>query len=146
VPVLIGLRSWLAKNVKKSSPALARWLAACREQLETLTAQQPQPPADWRRGAAVSCNCADCKELKEFLADPGEKTHRFRVAQNRRQHLQGIIRQDHLDLDSRTDEHGRPYSLVCTKNTASYQASLAQYHQDQEHLATLRAIQANLAK
>jgi hypothetical protein len=68
----------------------------------------------------------------------------FRAREDQRLHLEHVIRQHHCDLDLRTEQNTRPYTLVCTKNTASYQAKLWQFHQDQEHLATLQSIQASL--
>jgi len=131
-------------TVKTPSAALSRWVAWCREQLEGLTAKEPSPPTDFRRPAEVTCKCGDCRELAEFLADPREQVHRFPVAQGRRDHLQNTIRNDHLDVDCRTEERGRPYTLVCTKNTRSYQESVKKYQRDQEHLAAVRAIEAAL--
>jgi hypothetical protein len=49
-------------------------------------------------------------------------------------------------VDCRTEARGRPYTLVCTKNTASYQAALKEYHQDQERLAAVRTIEAGVPK
>jgi hypothetical protein len=146
VAALGKLAPWLKKNVTKRSAALARWLAACREQLEALTAEMPQPPADFRRPAEVSCNCADCRELKRFLADAKEEVHRFTVAEARRQHLESSIRHDRLDVDTRTERRGRPYTLIGTKNTKSYQARLKKYHEDLKHLAALRQIEASLPR
>ena len=83
-------------------------------------------------------------EPDAFVADPHEAVHRFRAAQDRRSHLESVIHSARCDLDCQTEERGRPYTLVCTKNTASYQARLAKYHQDQEHLATIRSIEANV--
>jgi hypothetical protein len=134
------LEPWLAKHVKQPSPALRNWLAACLAQLEHRTAAEPQAPADWRRDAPVPCNCADCAELKQFLGDPAAPAHRFPVAQQRRNHLASAVRQHQLDLDLRTEERGRPYTLICTKNNASFRARLALYHEDLERLARLRRI------
>jgi hypothetical protein len=144
LPALVDLRPWLKRHLKGPSAAMARWLASCREQLEALTAQAPQEPADFRRAAPITHGCADCRELKRFLEDPREPAHRFSVAQDRRNHLGDLIRECKLDLDCRTEERGRPYTLVCTKNTASYQASLKTYHRDLELLQTIRSIQAGL--
>jgi hypothetical protein len=143
---LTALEPWLKKNVKEPSDGLSHWLAACREQLEALTAQTPQPPADFRRDAEISCKCADCAELKRFLKDPAEPVHHFRAAEPRRQHLESNIRQHHIDLDLRTERRGSPYTLVCTKNQASYEAKLKKFHEDQEHLATVRAIEKSVPK
>ena len=60
IPALESLRPWLKKNVKEPCAALTRWVAACREQLESLTAQEPQEPADFRREAPITCKCPEC--------------------------------------------------------------------------------------
>jgi hypothetical protein len=143
---LTALGPWLGKNVEKPCPGLTHWVAACREELEALTAEMPQPPPDFRRPGALSCKCADCGELKQFLEGPHDREHRFRVREDRRQHLQGVIRRHQCDLDLRTDRGSRPHTLVCTKNTAAYEAKLKTFHQNQEHLATLRSIQKRLPK
>jgi hypothetical protein len=146
VSALTALQPWLKKNLKRACPSLSQWIAACCEQLEALTARAPQAPTDFRRSAAISCKCSDCGELKRFLEGPHERVHRFRVKEDRRQHLQHVSRQHNCDLDLTTERHGSPYTLVCAKNTASYQAQLKTFHRDQEHLATLCSIQANLPK
>jgi hypothetical protein len=143
---LTDLEPWLRKNVKEPSAGLSRWLAACRTQLEALTEQMPQPPADFRRDAAISCKCADCAEMKRFLADPQAPVLHFRAAEHRRKHVEMHIRNHRIDLDLRTEQRGSPYTLVCTKNQASYEAKLKKYHEDKEHLATIRAIEESVPK
>lgn len=39
----------------------------CLAELQTRTAERPQPPADWSRDAKLDCKCADCRELAVFL-------------------------------------------------------------------------------
>jgi hypothetical protein len=146
VSALTTLGPWLKKNVKKHSAPLSDWLAACCEQLEALTAKEPRAPTDFRRPAGVSCKCADCAALKKFLQNPNEEVYRFSAAERRRRHLQDTIRSDRADVNCRTEKRGSPYTLVCTKNTASYEASLKTYHENLEHLATLRSIQKSLRK
>jgi hypothetical protein len=141
---LVALRPWLKKNVKRPVPGLTQWIASCREQLESLTARVPQEPRDYRRAAHVTCQCAECGELKRFLEDPNESVHRFRAREKVRDHLEHQIRDRKLDLNFKTERTGSPYTLVCTKNVASYQARLKKYHEDLEHLATLRSIEAGL--
>jgi hypothetical protein len=142
VASLTALGPWLKKHLKQPSEVLAKWLAACCEQLESLTAEEPVAPADFRREAKVSCDCADCKELKTFLNDPTAKVHRFRVRQDRRQHLE---RNSYgCDMNCVTDRSGSPQTLVCTKNTASFEAKLKKYREDLGHLAALRSIRARL--
>jgi hypothetical protein len=142
----VSLRPWLKKNVKNPCPPLSRWVASCREQFESLTAQAPQDPTDLRRPADVACKCAECAELRRFLENPREPVHRFSVKEERRNHLADQIRKHKLDLDSKTEKKGSPYTLVCTKNKASYEEQLKTYHQDQARLTTIRSIEASLPK
>ena len=146
IAALTALGPWVKKHVKQPSPALARWLRVCCEQLEALTTAAPQEPTDWRRPAAIACKCADCAELKQFLNDAKEQVHRFRAREDRRRHLEDIIHQHQCDLSTATDRRGSPHTLICTKNSASYQRNLRTYHQNQEHLKTLRSIQKNLPR
>jgi hypothetical protein len=141
---LMSLQPWLKKNLKKPSPAVTGWLASCRAQLEALTASAPWEPTDFRRPAAIACECAECAELKQFLQDPRENVHRFRAREERRKHLEYTIRGNKCDLDLATDRRGSPQTLVCTKNMASYRERLKTFHQNQEHLKTLQAIEASL--
>ncbi len=144
IAALTALGPWLKKHLEKPATGLAQWLAACRQQLESLTAQEPVAPTDFRREANLSCKCADCTELKTFLKDPTEKVHRFRVRQDRRQHLEDVVGRNKSDVNCVTDRTGSPQTLVCTKNTASYEAKLKKYREDLGHLTTLRAIRDNL--
>jgi hypothetical protein len=146
IKAIVGLRPWLKKHVNETFAALTKWLDAIREQLEALTAREPQEPKDYRRAAPLSCTCSLCAELKRFLEDPGEAVHRFPVRKELRRHLHSQIDMNQIDLIHETERRGSPQTLVCTKNTASYKASLKKYHEDQEHLATIKAIQAGLPR
>jgi len=144
VPALVSLRPWLKKHVKEPLAPLTHWVASCREQLESLTAEIPKEPTDYRRKAPITCKCSHCAELKLFLKDPQERVHRFRVRQDIRDHLEYEIRNNKCDLSCATERSGSPHTLVCTKNTASYHEDLKTYHQNQERLATIRKIEASL--
>ncbi len=146
IKALAALRPWLEKNVAKPSAALARWLDSVREQLEAMTAQPPKEPADYRRAAPIKCGCADCAQLKRFLEDPNERVLRLKAGKDRRRHLHSEIDINRIDLTHVTEHVGSPQTLVCTKTTASYQASLRKYREDQEHLKTIQAIRASLPK
>jgi len=117
-----------------------------RGQLEILTAKEPQPPADFRREANVSCNCASCIELKGFLLYPKEQVHRFRAVQERRSHLEAQLRIGNRDVACMTERKGSPHTLVCTKNTASFEARLKKYHEDRGHLEGIRAIEKGMPR
>ena len=142
---LTDLQPWLAKHVEKPCPTLTRWVEACVAQFEAITAQEPQPPADFRRDAPLPANRnADAEALKRFVEDPREEVHRFRMDQGRRNTMENLIREYHLDLKMATEKKGSPHTLVCTKTTATFEARLKKYREDLERLATLRAIRAKL--
>jgi hypothetical protein len=82
----------------------------------------------------------------QFLRDPHESVHRFRANEARREHLEQEIRRHPCDLDLKTERRGSPYAVVCTKNKASYDAGVKTYHENQQHLATFKAIQVGLPK
>jgi hypothetical protein len=146
IAALTKLKPWLSKHVKKRCDPLSQWLAWCGNRLEALTAQAPTEPTDFRRDANIPCTCRDCEELKRFLIDPVEKTHRFSMAEQRRKHLVYAISGPHCDVDHKTERTGSPHTLVCTKNTNSYQERLNKYKEDQKYLVLLRSIEASLPK
>ena len=143
VPSLESLRDWLKKNVKRPCDGLTRWVAACREQLESLTASEPREPADFRREAPITCKCSECAELKRFLQDPANRcidSGPRRTGRASREY----DRQFQAGPEDHDRSKGSPHTLVCTKTTASYLASLKEYHTNQERLSMTRSIEAAL--
>ncbi|SJM91691.1 2OG-Fe(II) oxygenase [Crenothrix polyspora] len=119
-------------------PIVTRLRDAVVAHLQARVALELQPPADWRRDNQFSnCKCADCAELKQFLANTEQEQWVFKAAEARRTHLQGIISQHKCDVDCRTQKGGTPYRLICTKNQASYQRRVDQRTQDLQLLAKL---------
>jgi len=141
---IFALESRLAK-LPGGGEAISHWLAACRRELESRTVEAPQEPADYRRDDKVSCKCRDCRELSAFLADPDRREARFPLAKERRRHLHNIIDRDRCDCTHTTERRGRPYTLVCTKTTASYQAARKIHERDLKNLARVAALERNRA-
>jgi hypothetical protein len=129
VPALATIRDW--------DCAADRFWAHGAEFLWQRSGRPPEAPADWRQDVALSCTCADCRELQIFTLDPVEQTHRFRVRKERRQHLHQQIEKHRLDMTHVTDRQGSPQTLVCTKDRRSYRARCRQYRQDIAALASL---------
>ena len=100
-------------------------------------AEDLTPPADWRRDSQIKCNCKDCAELRVFLASPSEEKWRFKAAEGRRQHVTQTIGMHQCDVDQTTEKLGSPYSLICTKNQASYHRRVVQRQKDLGTLALL---------
>ena len=91
-----------------------------------------------------TCSCADCTELENFASNPIEQMHRFRMREDRRQHLQNIITSLRMDLDTATDRKGTPQTLVCTKNRRSYRTRCKQYRNEIAALRTLSEFAAEI--
>lgn len=132
-----AVRDLLGSAAAKDSAAVQQLRAACLDHLRKRIAEPLTPPADWRRPSKLACTCAHCKELGGFLADPERKTWTLKAAEHARAHVADTIRNADCDLDMTTDRRGRPYSLVCTKNQASYDRRLKQRTDDLANLKRL---------
>ena len=144
MPALTALHPWLIQNLKEPTTPLTHWLDACLEELEARAQRVPVEPVDWRRPSVLSCECGDCSALADFLKDPSERVHRFSVGKERRRHLHEMVDRHKYDVDHVTERRGRPYTLVCTKNTASYLRSVASHQKDLDHLSGIRSMQKQL--
>ncbi len=122
---------------RSDDAAIAPLRAVSLSHLRARIAAPLAPPADWRRANAVSCNCEHCRQLSAYLGDPAQPVWILRAAEHVRGHVEGTIRGAHADLDTRTERRGRPYSLICTKNQASYERRAKQRVQDLADVAQL---------
>jgi predicted 2-oxoglutarate/Fe(II)-dependent dioxygenase YbiX len=136
IPALLRLNE---QTVSRNLPAVRRLRSVCVEHLRARIAQPLEPPRDWTRASTLTCRCPRCTLLSQFLAEPSRETWTFKAAEPDRQHLEGSIRANRCDLDVVTERKGRPYSLVCTKNQASYDRRAKQRTADLEALARLGA-------
>lgn len=143
---IFDLESWLLRTLQGPNRAVSRWLEHCRRELQKCTEQPPTPPADFRRAGKLSCKCGDCRQLSQFLADPHESVLRLPLAKGRRQHLHQAIESAGCDLTHVTTRKGRPFTLVCTKTTASYDAACKIFARNQENLKRLRAIEERIER
>ncbi len=136
--VLVPAVLVLTERVKSRDCAAVRRLrAACLEHLRARIAELLEPPRDWTRASTLACRCPHCSELSRFLADPDRQVWTFKAAESDRRHVEDSIRRGGCDLDRGTDKRGRPYSLVCTKNQASYDKRAQQRQKDLEDVARL---------
>jgi len=124
-------------ELAESNAAISHWLAVCRQELEARTARAPQKPADYRRAHELSCSCGDCSQLSRFLADPGQRENRMPLNKARRRHLHEVIDGKRCDLKHVTERRGRPFTLVCTKTTASYRRALKIHERDTNNLSRI---------
>src|SRR5262249_4551319 len=117
VPAVLGLTGQVAHQ---AVAAIQRLRTAALEHLRARIAEPLEPPRDWARASAMACSCAHCRELSRFLADSDRQRWVFKAPEAGRRHVEESIQRSGCDLDLVTDRRGRPYSLVCTKNQASY--------------------------
>jgi predicted 2-oxoglutarate/Fe(II)-dependent dioxygenase YbiX len=130
-------RALVGAGTTRGAASVERLRAACVAHLRVRVAEPLAPPVDLRRAARLSCRCSNCIELGRFLADPERQTWILKAAEADRRHVEDCIRRAEADLDISTDRRGRPYSLVCTKNQASYERRARQRRQDLKDLALL---------
>jgi predicted 2-oxoglutarate/Fe(II)-dependent dioxygenase YbiX len=119
---------------------VARLRAACVHHLQTRCAEPLAPPPDFARPNTIACHCASCAELSCFLAASDRNVWEFKAAEPLRRHVENSIRKNRCDLDFLTDKRRRPYSLVCTKNQASYERRAAQRKKDIQVLERLGVV------
>jgi len=130
-------RTLLDAVAPSCAAAMEKLQTACLAHLRARVSEPLAPPTDWARRADVSCRCPRCGELARFLADPERRTWVFKAAEADRRHMEDTIKGGCCDVDVTTDRRGRPYSLVCTKNQASYERRAKQRTGDLENLARL---------
>jgi hypothetical protein len=146
VKAIFDLASWLVRTLQRPNRAVLRWLEHGRRELQKRAEQAPRPPAGFRRAANLRCRCADCRELSQFLADPRESILHLPAAKERRRHLHQVIEANQCDLTHVTTRKGRPFTLFCTKTTASYGRACQTYFRECKNLKRLRAIEEKLRR
>lgn len=99
----------------------------------------PAAPIDWSQPVDLAGHCEDCRALQAFALDPLLRQQRFRVRQDRREHLQRQIARHGLDMGHVTDRSGSPQTLVCRKTRENYRRQCRQHAED---IAAMRILQA----
>ncbi len=133
-----ALKRLLEGSARRSGAAMTGLLAACLAHLETRAAEPLEAPQNWSRASDIRCSCEHCAALGRFLASPSTETWTLKAAERFRSHVEGEIRRVRADLDIRTERRGSPHSLVCRKNSASYERRVAQRRQDLADIAILK--------
>jgi len=106
----------------------------------------PLHPQDWRQAVKLSCQCEDCRDLARFGADPMQQVHRFRMAQDRRSHVESQIRIHDLDMSCTTERKGSPHTLACVKTRRTYQRQCEQHHADCAVMGALLGMSATAGR
>ena len=139
-PTLKDLVHWSRKRSRQVSTRLLNWLESVRNTLTTATASEPEPPADWARQSRTSCRCQHCEKLSAFLQDATAEIGRIPAREDIRDHLIWEIRKQGLDVTSRLEKKGSPYSLVLTKTQESFERDLKRYRLNCKLLKSLPSV------
>jgi hypothetical protein len=145
VPSLKTLVPWSQEQYGVVHPHMLSWLASVRHKLESATARQPAPPADWARPADVACTCQFCAQLKAFLADAANEVGRIPAREDMRQHLIGMIDRHNCDVKHALERKGSPYSLVLTKTTGSFERATKRFEANRRLLKVLDEVSERIA-
>ena len=126
--------------------SVRRLRTACLRHLRARISEPLAPPADLARPCPIACRCAYCTELCRFLADAVRCEWALKAAAQHRGHVESSIRQSACDVDVTISTRGRPYSLIATKNQASYERRVVQRKKDLAELARLEVAHNDLKK
>jgi hypothetical protein len=137
IPAILGL---IGKAAPQAVAAIPRLRLAALKHLRARIVVPLEPPRDWARASTIACPCAHCRTLSVFLTAPDRQQWTYKAPEAARRHVEESIRRSGCDLDVMTTRQGRPYSLVCTKNQASYERRVRQRQQDLAHQARLESL------
>ena len=140
---LVKLRE--VSEVFHSEAYLSLWSASAGYLLDR-SETPPEEPKDWKVVAKFTCRTPQCNELRRFCQNPEQRVARFQLKQGLRDHLQHLIRENQLEIDHETETKGRPYTLVCTKNRATYKRRLEEYSGDVKQMKSLIGIMDGVEK
>ena len=87
----------------------------CERRLTAITERPARADDDWSVSWSGGCGCGLCRTLGEFLADRGERTLEWPLAEARRKHVKEKIRAAELPVRHEIWKFGSPHTLVLAK-------------------------------
>ena len=87
----------------------------CERRLTAITERPARAGDDWSVPWPGGCGCGLCDALGEFLADRGERTLEWPLAEARRKHVKDQISAAELPVKHEIWKFGSPHTLVLTK-------------------------------
>ena len=136
VAVCCELIAWSDKNRDQRLSALSDWLQKVRDFLNRATRSTPKQPTSFVRTSELSCNCRECQQLANFLAEDQEHGS-IKALKHKCEHLQQQIADDKLDVHATIDRLTRPFTLRLKKTLGSFLRSSEQYEEDLKLLKSL---------
>lgn len=143
IPLIKELSEWLKSKSTMSNEFVGAFFTPVFEEIKHLATMPIEAPKDWKREVAIKCECPECRSFSAFLLSSTEKQFFLKMREERRVHIEGAVRQYKIDVDCSTiTNKGSPYTLVCTKNQASYERAVKQQNADIELFKELQQISA----
>ncbi|HET9081802.1 MAG TPA: hypothetical protein VFO01_14995 [Trebonia sp.] len=93
----------------------------CERRLTAITERPARSGDDWSIPWSGGCGCELCGTLGGFLADRGERTLEWPLAEARRKHVKDQIRAAELPVRHEVWKFGSPHTLVLTKTDELFQ-------------------------
>lgn len=110
----------------------------CIADLKQRTADQPTPPANWKRKVPSTKSDSEIWNLlRPFLESPTSQVFEYRKAQAFRNEMEAAINRVTVDLKMETIKKSSPHILRLTKTQATYERSLKNWQEDKAILETL---------
>jgi 2OG-Fe(II) oxygenase superfamily len=132
------VRRLLEGGAQRSSAAMTDLIATCLAHLETRADEPLEAPRNWTRAADIRCKCEHCAALRRFLASPETESWTLKAREDIRAHVEQAIGMAGTDVDVTTLRRSSPYSLICKKNSASYDRRVVQRRRDLADIAALK--------
>jgi predicted 2-oxoglutarate/Fe(II)-dependent dioxygenase YbiX len=133
-----AVKRLLEGGAQRSGAAMTDLIAACLAHLEKRAAEPLEAPRNLTRANNIRCSCEHCAALRRFLTSPEAEVWTLKAREEIRSHVEGEIRTAGADLDVATLRRSSPHSLVCRKNSASYDRRVAQRRKDLADIAMLK--------
>ncbi|HUD36288.1 MAG TPA: 2OG-Fe(II) oxygenase [Streptosporangiaceae bacterium] len=105
----------------RSSAALSDLARDCERRLTAITERPARSDDDWSVSWSGGCGCGLCGVLGDFLADGGERSLEWPLAEARRNHVKGQVSVAELPVKHEVWKFGSPHTLVLTKTGELFQ-------------------------
>jgi len=133
-----AIKRLLGRGAQRSGTTMSDLIVACLRHIENRAAEPLKAPETWTRASSIRCSCEPCAALRRFLASSTTEAWTLKGRAEIRSHVEGEIRTAGADVDVRTLRQGSPHTLVCRKNSASYERRVAQRRKDLADITILK--------
>jgi len=131
IPLVTELHDWLVSKNITSGEFVSAFFTPVFDETKHLATMLIEPPKDWQREVILDCKCEYCQNFSTFLHSPTEKEFSLKKKEDFRVHIENQVKQYKIDVDCKTETRkGSPYTLICTKNQASYDRAKKQQAED----------------